>query len=135
MVAERALAAVLDGVMGVTFVVAMALRMLPATVVVMVVAAAMAALAVVVGSAQARHQAREIEAQARERGYLSELVAGIATIKAAGAEPQACSGGQGASGPSSGTPCAGSGWACGATWAWTSCARGSARRCWCGEAA
>lgn len=88
-VAERALAAVLDGVMAVTFVVAMALKMPPATLVVIAVAAAMAVLAVVVGSAQARHQAREIEAQARERGYLSELVAGIGTIKAAGAEPQA----------------------------------------------
>ena len=88
-VAERALAAVLDGVMAVTFVVAMALKMLPATLVVIAVAGAMAVLAVAVGSAQARHQAREIEAQARERGYLSELVAGIGTIKAAGAEPQA----------------------------------------------
>ena len=47
------------------------------------------ALAILVGSAQARHQAREIEAQARERGLLSELIAGIGTIKAAGAERQA----------------------------------------------
>ena len=55
----------------------------------MIVATVMAGLAVLAGSAQARHQAREIEAQTRERGLLSEIVAGIGTIKAAGAEQQA----------------------------------------------
>jgi ATP-binding cassette, subfamily B, bacterial len=84
--AERALAAVLDGAMAIAFVVAMALKMPAATLVVVLLAAVMAGLALAVGSAQARHQGREIEAQARERGYLSELVAGIGTIKAAGAE-------------------------------------------------
>jgi ABC-type bacteriocin/lantibiotic exporter with double-glycine peptidase domain len=86
--AERTLAAGLDGVMAITFVVAMAAKMPAAAGVVIVVAMAMAALTIFVGSAQARHQAREIEAQARERGYLSELIAGIGTIKAAGAERQ-----------------------------------------------
>lgn len=86
LVAERALAAVLDGVMAVTFVVAMAAKLPAATGVVIAVALAMAALAVVVGHAQARHEAREMEAQARERGYLSELIGGIGTVKAAGAE-------------------------------------------------
>jgi ABC-type bacteriocin/lantibiotic exporter with double-glycine peptidase domain len=85
-VAERALAALLDGVMAVTFVVAMAVKVPAATAVVVVVAMAMGALAIAVGSGQARHQALEIQAQARERGYLSELIAGIGTIKATGAE-------------------------------------------------
>jgi ATP-binding cassette, subfamily B, bacterial len=89
LVAERSLAAVLDGVMALTFVAAMAAKMPAATLVVVIVGLAMAGLAVVIGSAQARHQTREIEAQARERGLLSELVAGIGTIKAAGAEQQA----------------------------------------------
>jgi ABC-type bacteriocin/lantibiotic exporter with double-glycine peptidase domain len=89
LVAERSLAAVLDGVMAVTFVVAMAAKMPGATLFVVIVATAMAGLAVLAGSAQARHQAREISAQTRERGLLSEIVAGIGTIKAAGAEQQA----------------------------------------------
>ena len=88
LVAERALAAVLDGGMAITFVVAMAAKLPAAAGVVIAVALGMAALAIVVGSAQARHQAREMEAQARERGYLSELIGGIGTIKAAGAERQ-----------------------------------------------
>jgi ATP-binding cassette subfamily B protein len=87
-IAERAIAAVLDGIMAMTFVASMAAKLPGATVVVVGAAAAMAALAIVVGSAQQRHQAREIEAQARERGYLSELLSGVATIKAAGAEAQ-----------------------------------------------
>jgi ABC-type bacteriocin/lantibiotic exporter with double-glycine peptidase domain len=86
MVAERALAAVLDGVMTVTFVVAMAVKLPLATAMVIAVAAVMGVLSIALGSAQARHQAREMEAQARERGYLSEVVSGIGTIKAAGAE-------------------------------------------------
>jgi len=89
--AERVLAAVLDGVTAVCFVVAMAAMLPAATLFVTAVAAAMALLATAVASAQARHQAREIEAQARERGYLSELVAGIATVKAAAAEEQGLS--------------------------------------------
>jgi len=87
-VAERSIAAVLDGVMALTFVVSMAVKLPTATGVVVGVAMAMALLAIAIGSAQARHEAREIEAQAHERGYLSELIAGIATVKAAGAEPQ-----------------------------------------------
>ena len=81
LVAERSLAAVLDGVMAVTFVVAMAAKMPAATLFVVIVATVMAGLSVLAGSAQARHQAREIEAQTRERGLLSEIVAGIGTIE------------------------------------------------------
>jgi ABC-type bacteriocin/lantibiotic exporter with double-glycine peptidase domain len=88
-IAERAIAAALDGVTAVTFVVAMASKMLAPTLLVVFVALAMAGVALLVGSAQARHQAREVEAQARERSLLSELIAGIGTVKAAGAEQQA----------------------------------------------
>jgi len=87
--AERALAAVLDGVMAIAYVLAMVAKLPAATLFVMVVAMLMAALAIGVGTAQARHQTREIEAQGRERGFLSELIAGIGTVKAAGAERQA----------------------------------------------
>ncbi|HVP65977.1 MAG TPA: ABC transporter transmembrane domain-containing protein [Anaeromyxobacteraceae bacterium] len=86
--AERVLAAVLDGAMAVGFLVAMVAKMPAATLVVVVAAGAMSGLAAAVGAAQARHQAREVEAQARERGYLSELIAGIGTVKAAAAEEQ-----------------------------------------------
>jgi len=86
--AERVLAAVLDGAMAFGFLIAMAVKLPAATLFVAAVAAAMAGLAVVVGGSQARHQVREMEAQARERGYLSELIAGIGTVKAAAAEQQ-----------------------------------------------
>jgi ATP-binding cassette, subfamily B, bacterial len=86
--AERAVAALLDGGMAIVFVAAMVVKMPGATLFVVLVALVMAALAVLVGSAQARHQTKEMQAQARERGYLSELIAGIGTVKAAGAEEQ-----------------------------------------------
>jgi ATP-binding cassette, subfamily B, bacterial len=89
LVAERTLSAVLDGMLALTVAASMAAKMPAATLVVVVVVLAMAGVAVLIGSAQARHQEREIQAQARERGLLSELVAGIGTIKAAGAERQA----------------------------------------------
>jgi ATP-binding cassette, subfamily B, bacterial len=86
--AERALASVLDGAMAVIYVVSMATKLPAATLLVAAVAAAMSGLAIAAGSAQAKQQAREVEAAARERGYLSELIAGIGTVKAAGAEEQ-----------------------------------------------
>jgi ATP-binding cassette, subfamily B, bacterial len=46
----------------------------------------MAGLAVLVSRAQVRQETMEVEAQAKERGYLTELIAGIGTVKAAGAE-------------------------------------------------
>ena len=87
-VAERSLSALLDGVMAVAFVASMLVKLPAATALVVAVALAMAGLAIFVGTHQARHQAKEIAAQARERGYLSELIAGIGTVKAAGAEEQ-----------------------------------------------
>lgn len=87
-VAERTLAAILDGGMAVVFVVSMATKMPAATVLVVLVAMMMAGLVVFIGAAQVRHETREMAAQARERGYLSELIGGIGTVKAAGAEAQ-----------------------------------------------
>lgn len=87
--AERAIAAILDGVMAVAYVLAMAAKLPAATLFVVVVGALMAAVALFVGTSQSRHQQREITAQARERGFLSELISGIGTVKAAGAERQA----------------------------------------------
>jgi ABC-type bacteriocin/lantibiotic exporter with double-glycine peptidase domain len=87
-VAERTLAAVLDGFMAIAYVVSMAVKLPAATALVAVVAMLMAGLAILVGAYQARQQTKEIAAQARERGYLSELISGIGTVKAAGAEEQ-----------------------------------------------
>ncbi len=88
LVAERALGAVLDGAMAAVYLVVMGFKILAPTVVVVLVAGGMAGLAVLVGRTQARQQSLEVEAQAQERGYLTELIAGIGTVKAAGAERQ-----------------------------------------------
>lgn len=88
LLAERALGAFLDGAMAVVYLVVMGFKILAPTVVVVLVAAAMVGLSVLVGRSQARQQAMEVEAQAKERGYLTELIAGVGTVKAAGAERQ-----------------------------------------------
>jgi ABC-type bacteriocin/lantibiotic exporter with double-glycine peptidase domain len=84
--AERALATILDGTMATAFVVAMGVKLPWMTAVILTAVLFMVGLAVLVGRGQARHQALEVKAQARQRGYLAELIAGAATIKAAGAE-------------------------------------------------
>lgn len=86
--AERALGALLDGAMAVIYLVVMGFKILAPTVVVVIVAVAMVGISVLVGRSQAKQQAMEVEAQAKERGYLTELIAGIGTVKAAGAERQ-----------------------------------------------
>lgn len=88
LLAERALGAFLDGAMAVVYLVVMGFKILAPTVVVVLVAAVMVGLSVLVGRSQARQQAMEVEAQAKERGYLTELIAGVGTVKAAGAERQ-----------------------------------------------
>lgn len=88
LLAERALGALLDGTMAVVYLVVMGFKILAPTVVVVLVAAVMVGIAVLVGRSQAEQQAMEVEAQAKERGYLTELIAGIGTVKAAGAERQ-----------------------------------------------
>ncbi len=83
---ERLLGSFLDGLMALLFLAVMAASFPQPTGAVVLVSLAMAALVVVVGRAQANLQAREVEVQARERGYLVELLKGIGTVKAAGAE-------------------------------------------------
>jgi ABC-type bacteriocin/lantibiotic exporter with double-glycine peptidase domain len=86
--AERALGALLDGAMAVVYLVVMGFKILAPTMVVVLVTAAVVGLAVLVGRSQAKQQAMEVESHAKERGYLTELIAGIGTVKAAGAERQ-----------------------------------------------
>ena len=88
LLAERALGAFLDGAMAAVYLLVMGFKILAPTVVVVLVAAAMVGIAVLVGRSQAKQQAREVEAQAKERGYLTELISGSGTVKAAGAERQ-----------------------------------------------
>jgi len=88
LLAERALGALLDGALAVIYLVVMGFKLLAPTVVVALVAFVMAGISVLVGRSQAKQQAMEVEAQANERGYLTELIAGIGTLKAAGAERQ-----------------------------------------------
>jgi ABC-type bacteriocin/lantibiotic exporter with double-glycine peptidase domain len=76
----------LDGSLGLVYLAAM-FFMLPApTVLILIGTVLLALLTLAVGRAEARLQARQVEAEAREHGLLIELVAGIGTLKAAGAE-------------------------------------------------
>ena len=86
LLAERAIGTILDGAMASIFLLAMGYKLFVPTMVVVLVAIAMASGAVIAGHAQAKVQILEVRAQADERGYLTELIEGIGTIKAAGAE-------------------------------------------------
>lgn len=88
LLAEHAVGAFLAGAMAVIYLIVMGFKILAPTVVVVLVAAAMVGLALMVGRSQAKQQVLEVEAQVKERGYLTELIAGIGTVKAAGAERQ-----------------------------------------------
>lgn len=88
LVAERALGALFDGVLAIGFLILMGIKLLAPTLTLVLVVAAMGVVAMLVGRAQARLQAAEVGAQASQRGYLTELIAGICTIKAAGMERQ-----------------------------------------------
>ena len=89
LLAERLLSVLMDGLLAIGFLVLMGIKVLAPTLVLLAVVLGMAGIAMLVGRAQARLQAAEVTAQARQRGYLTELIAGIRAIKAAGAE-QAC---------------------------------------------
>lgn len=86
--AEKAVGAFLDGALAVVYLIVMGSKLLVPTLVVVIAALAMSGLAVLVGRSQAKQQTLEVEAQAKEQGYLTELIAGIGTVKAAGAERQ-----------------------------------------------
>jgi len=83
---EKALGALLDGILAPAFLLVMALQMPLAALLVLLASLLMAGLTFLVGRAQARQAALEAEALAKERGYLMELISGIGTVKAAGAE-------------------------------------------------
>lgn len=86
LIGERALGAMLDGASALVFLVAMGVKLLAPTLVVVIVAVVMSVAAILVGRVQAKLQAQEVEAVVKERGYLTELIAGIGAVKAAGAE-------------------------------------------------
>jgi ATP-binding cassette, subfamily B, bacterial len=86
LLAERLFGALIDGMLAVGFLVLMGVKILAATLVLMLVILAMIGVGLLVGRAQAHLQEAEVAAQARQRGYLTEIIAGIRTIKAAGSE-------------------------------------------------
>ena len=83
---EVLLGAVFDAVLAVGYLVVMGFKLLVPTVVVVLVAVVMGLLALLSGRAQAKQQALEVEVRTKEQGYLTELLRGVGTVKAAGAE-------------------------------------------------
>ena len=83
---DKTLGSLLDGAMAILYLGAMAWTLPAPTLMVLLATLVIAAATLVAGRAEARLQARAVTAQARQQGYLSELLAGIATLKAAGAE-------------------------------------------------
>ncbi len=89
LLAEKLFGALIDGILALGFLMLMGVKILAATLVLLLVMLVMLCVALLVGRAQARLQEEEVAAQAQQRGYLTEIIAGIRTIKAAGAE-RAC---------------------------------------------
>ena len=83
---ERVLGSLLDGGMACVQLAAMAWLLPGATLGVVLTTLVIGALSLASGWVQARLQARSVQAQAREQGLLVELLSGIQTLKAAGAE-------------------------------------------------
>lgn len=83
---ERLLGSVLDGLLAFLYLGVMAASLPGPTVAVVIVTLVMLLLVLAVGRLQENFQRREVEAQIRERGFLVELLKGVATLKAAGAE-------------------------------------------------
>lgn len=83
---ERVVGATLDGIALFAYLVAMMLRLWPATLALLAASCVIVLLVLAFGAAQARVQAREVVAQAEQRGYLAELVSGVRTLKASGVE-------------------------------------------------
>lgn len=84
--AERALSAVFDGFLLIAYVIAMGVKLWLPTLLLVGASLLLFLFSVGVGRVQARLQSSEVEAQARQRGYLAELLVGIRTLKAAGVE-------------------------------------------------
>lgn len=85
---EKILGAILDGALAFCYLAVMAFKLGAPTVFVTGIALLMAAITYAVGRAQVKQETLEVEAHAKEQGLLTELIAGIGTIKAAGAETQ-----------------------------------------------
>ena len=83
---EKTLSTLLDGVMALVFLGAMVWVLPVPALVVLLATVVMAGATVATGRVEARIQRRLVETQATQRGYLSEILAGIGTLKAAGAE-------------------------------------------------
>lgn len=88
LLAERALGAAFDGVLALAYLALMGSRLWAPTMALAGATAGVVLVAWLAGRAQARQQRAEVAAQARQRGYLAELIAGIRTVKAAGAEDE-----------------------------------------------
>ncbi len=89
LLAEGTLGALLDGALALVLLAAMTWILPGAAATVALAALAAAAATLVSGRAQAWILERETEAAVAEQGFLSECLAGIATLKAAGAEDRA----------------------------------------------
>lgn len=84
---EVLLGTVFDAVLALGYLVVMGVKWTSGTGVVILVAGFMGLLAALVGRVQARQQTLEVEVRVKEQGLLTELLKGIGTVKAAGAEP------------------------------------------------
>ena len=85
-VTGSALGAILDGATAASYLVVLVIMMPGPAILVFIVATLMAVLTLAVGLLQMRQQRLEVRARAEEQGFLSEILNGVATIKAAGAE-------------------------------------------------
>ncbi len=83
---EQMLGSLLDGLTALLYLGVMAASLPGPTMGVVLVSLGMVVLVVAVGRIQGNLQRQEVGAQIRERGFLVELLRGVATVKAAGAE-------------------------------------------------
>ncbi len=84
----HAIPATFDGIFSVILLITMFIKLPMITMVIVGIAVVMSVFSVIIGRFQVRLQGKEVSAQARQQGYLSELINGHVTIKAAGAEKQ-----------------------------------------------
>ena len=87
-VVEKTLGVLLDGTLALVLLGVMAFLLPGPAALVAATTLVMAGATVLAGRVEARLQAREVEVGVQEQGYLSELLAGIATVKASGTEAQ-----------------------------------------------
>lgn len=83
---EKSLGVLLDGVLALVLLAAMVFMLPGPSVLVGAVTLVMAGATMLVGRVEVKLEERQVEVQVKEQGYLSELLNGIATIKAASEE-------------------------------------------------